>query len=76
MDRTLYKLNEIFKDVFDDNELTITSETSSDDIEDWDSLAQINLMAAVQEEFGISIGMGEISKITKVSDILDILNNN
>ena len=48
------KLNEVFQDVFDDDSITVNAETTADDIEDWDSLEHINLVSAVEKEFGIS----------------------
>ena len=45
------KLNEVFRDVFDDEEITVTDATTADDIEEWDSLEHINLLAAVEQEF-------------------------
>ena len=42
------KLNEIFQDIFDDDTLVITENTTANDIEDWDSLEHINLVSAVE----------------------------
>ena len=42
-------LNGVFQDVFDDESITVNDETTSDDIEDWDSLEHINLIAAVEQ---------------------------
>ncbi len=47
------KLQEIFRDIFDDEEIVITRETTAADIEGWDSFAQINLMTAIEKEWGI-----------------------
>ena len=47
------KLNEVFRDVFDDDSILVTSETTSKDIEDWDSLEHINLVIAVERKFNI-----------------------
>ena len=49
----LNSLEEIFKDIFDDEELKLERETSADDIDDWDSLAQINLIVAIEKEFNV-----------------------
>ncbi len=46
-------VQQIFRDNFDDEELVITRETCADDIEDWDSLEQINLLTAMEKKFGI-----------------------
>ena len=49
------KLNEVFQDVFDDESITVNDATTSNDIADWDSLEHINLIAAVEQEFGVSL---------------------
>ena len=41
------RLNKVFRDVFDDDDITVTETTTSADIDDWDSLEHINLVAAV-----------------------------
>ena len=56
------KLNEVFRDVFDDEEITVTDATTADDIEEWDSLEHINLLAAVEQEFGMK-NVGEMADI-------------
>lgn len=70
----LYKLNAIFKDVFDDQTLSIGEETSTNDIEEWDSLAHITLITTIQNEFNIKFTMQEIISINNVGELADILN--
>ena len=41
------RLNAVFRDVFDDETLTVSDTTTADDIDDWDSLMNITLIAAV-----------------------------
>ena len=43
-----HKLDEVFQDVFDDDEISVNEETTANDIEDWDSLEHINLVVAVE----------------------------
>lgn len=52
-DEILLRLNSVFRDVFDDESLEIDEVTGPDEIDDWDSLAHISLIAAVESEFGI-----------------------
>ncbi len=67
------KLNEVFRDVFDDNDITVTDTTTADDIEDWDSLEHINLIAAVEQEFGMKFNMGQVVSMKNVGEMADII---
>lgn len=69
-------LNEIFQDVFDDDSIVVTDETTSDDIEDWDSLEHINLIAAIELEFGFKFNMGQIVTMKNVGEMVDIIEKN
>ncbi|MGP1612350.1 MAG: acyl carrier protein [Catonella sp.] len=66
------KLNEVFSDVFDE-EITVNDATTADDIEDWDSLEHINLIVAVENEFGIKFNIGEVNKMKNVGEMVDII---
>ena len=57
------RLNKVFRDVFDDDSITVTPKTTANDIEDWDSLEHITLIAAVEKEFKMKFKMGEISSM-------------
>ena len=67
------RLNEVFRDVFDDTTIIVNEETTSDDIEDWDSLAHINLVAAVENEFCLRFKMREVSSMKNVGDMINII---
>ena len=70
MDERLSQLAEIFQDVFDDDSLSISAETEIAEIEGWDSLIHITLMAAIQDEFGVSYDIDEITELKTVGDII------
>lgn len=67
------RLNEVFRDVFDDDDITVTETTTSADIDDWDSLEHINLVAAVEQEFGIKFTMGQVVTMKNVGEMVDII---
>lgn len=67
------RLTEVFQNVFDDDEIEIGSDTTADDIEDWDSLEHINLIAAVEREFGVKFTMKEVSTMKNVGEMIDII---
>lgn len=66
------KLSEIFSDVFDD-EITVNADTTSADIEDWDSLSHITLIAAIEEEFGMRFSMKEVVGMNNVGELAEIV---
>ncbi len=57
------KLNEVFQDVFDDEDITVNDSTVAADVDGWDSLEHINLIVAVERCFGIKFTMGETDRI-------------
>lgn len=69
----LRRLNEVFRDVFDDDDIVVTPKTTADDIEDWDSIEHITLIGAVEDEFGMKFKMGEVSGMNNVGDMLKII---
>ncbi len=66
-------LNEVFRDVFDDDSIVVDEDTTSADIEDWDSLEHINLLAAVEQEFGVKFNMGQVVSMKNVGEMADII---
>ncbi|SDA22793.1 acyl carrier protein [Ruminococcus sp. YE71] len=72
--KDIYKrLNEVFQDVFDDDSIRVTPDTTADDIEDWDSMEHINLIGAVENEFGLRFKMGEVSGMKNVGEMASII---
>ena len=67
------KINEVFRDVFEDDDITVNDETTAADIEDWDSLEHINLVNAIEQEFGIKFNMGQIVSMKNVGEMADII---
>ena len=69
----LEAVQEIFRDNFDDDTLVITRETCADDIEDWDSLEQINLLTAMEKKFGLKFKLDDVRGLENVGDLLDLI---
>lgn len=66
-------LNEIFCNVFDDDSIVLKDETNAADIEDWDSLEQINLIVAIENEFGMIFDMAEVADLANVGEMADLI---
>jgi acyl carrier protein len=67
----LFPLQEIFRQIFDDDGLVITPATSRRDVADWDSVAHVKLILSLEEEFGIRFTEDEVSSIQTVAELLD-----
>ena len=72
-EKILERLTPIFQDIFDDDELVITAETSAKDIEDWDSFAQIRLIAAMEKEFKIKFILSELQALKNVGEMAELI---
>ncbi len=70
------RLNAVFADVFDDEDLTVNDKTTAADVDGWDSLMHITLIDAVEEEFDISFDMKTIVKLKNVGELVDSILEN
>lgn len=67
------RLTKVFCEVFDDDTIELSDETTADDIEGWDSFEHINLIVAVQDEFSFKIPMGKVVTMKNVGEMVDII---
>lgn len=67
---TLDKLNEIFCEVFDDDDIKIAPEMTANDVDGWDSLSHVNLIVAIEGRFGIRFNQKELLSFKNVGDLL------
>lgn len=69
----LKELASIFEEVFEMEDMQITEETNSDDIEDWNSLNHLTLIGEIEQAFNIKFSMQEMLEIKSVKKILNII---
>lgn len=69
----LSELQEIFREVFEDSEMVITEETSANEVEDWTSLMHMQLLATIEEKYGIAFSTRDIRKMKSVGDLAEII---
>jgi len=72
-DEIISIIQEIFRDVLDDESVEIKRETTAEDVEDWDSLSHINLVVAIENQFDIKIALGELQLLKNVGDMVDLI---
>ena len=72
--REIYtRLDRVFQDVFDDDSIHVSANTTANDIEDWDSLEQINLLTAIEKKFQIKFKLADVRGLKDVGDLLDLV---
>lgn len=67
------KLNEIFEDVLDLEGVELTDASSADDYDEWDSLANIQLVIAIQKAFNVKFNSAEILTWNNVGDMVNCI---
>jgi len=64
------RLTEIFREVFDDDDVTLSPELTADDVEGWDSLSHVNLIVTIEARFDIKFNQKELLTFKNVGDLM------
>lgn len=70
---TLSRIQNVFRDILDNEEIVLNESTTSNDIEEWDSLSHIQLIVAIEEEFDIEFTSQAIVSWKNVGDMVDYI---
>ena len=71
MEEIINKTRDIFREIFNDSSLEITREMTANDVDKWDSLTHLTMIAKTEEVFGIKFKLKELVKMKNVGDMLD-----
>lgn len=69
----LEKINQVLRDVFDNEQTIVDEETIVDDIDGWDSLMHITMIVAIEAEFGIKFEMSDIKQFRSIGTLADAI---
>lgn len=72
-EEVLRKLDEIFQDILDEDDIRLTPETTASDIKDWDSANHINIVVSVEGRFKIKFSNAEVERLKNVGDFIDLI---
>lgn len=67
------ELTNIFRDIFEDDNLVVGRETTAADVPGWDSLQHVSLILRVESRFGIRLSSSEVADMKSVGDLIDIV---
>ena len=73
MDNILEELQTIFRDILDQPNLILTRSSNASNVDDWDSLAHINLVTAIALRYKIKFALGELQELKDVGDMIDLI---
>jgi acyl carrier protein len=73
MDNILATLQDIFRDILDQEDLILTPESNANNVDDWDSLAHINLVTAIEKHYKIKFALGELQELKNVGDMIELI---
>lgn len=67
----LEQLNEVFCEVFDDDDIRISPEMTANDVDGWDSLSHVNLIVTIESRFNIRFAQKELLTFKNVGDLMN-----
>jgi acyl carrier protein len=67
------RLHLIFQDILGTGQITLTDETTAQDVDGWDSLNHVNLIVAVERSFRVSFTTRDAKKLRNVGDLVDLI---
>jgi len=71
---TIYtKLTEIFRDIFDDDNLLVTPELTAADVDEWDSLNHIRLVLSVERAFSLTFSAAQVDRLKNVGEFAELI---
>lgn len=70
-DDVLNKVIEVIKDVMDDEKLELGADSRFSELEEWDSVVHMTIMATIESEFGIRFEIDEIVQYKSVGEVVE-----
>ena len=69
----LEKVQTIFRDIRDNEDIVLSEMTTANDIEEWDSLSHIQLIVAIEKAFGIKFTSYEVNSWIDMEEMLECI---
>jgi acyl carrier protein len=73
MEATLGRVTDVFRDLFNDDELVVSRSTTAKDIVDWDSVMHVSLIIQIEKAFGVRFSSTEVANLEDVGELIDLV---
>ena len=73
MDHIYQRLTAIFRDIFEDESINLTSDLTAQGVPGWDSLSHIRLILQIQKEFGIRFSAAQTTSLKNVGELAELI---
>ena len=67
------EIQEIFRDELDNDSIVLKPDTTAEDIEEWDSLANVQIMAAIETAYNIKFTAYEMTSWIDVDEMIECI---
>ena len=67
------ELQEIFRDLFDDDDIVLRDDMSAKDVPGWDSLNNVKLLVRIEKKFGIRFSTGEVVTLKNIGELIALM---
>jgi acyl carrier protein len=67
------RLNKVFREMFDDDTITLNDKTTAKDVDGWDSLTYMSLIMEIESEFDMKFSVKDIISMQSVGEMVDII---
>ena len=67
------RLNELFRSVFDNDDMVVSPELTAADVDGWDSLRHVRLMLTIERAFNIKFSAYEVNKLRNVGQLAKLI---
>lgn len=69
LEKVVQQFNEIFIEILDEPDMKLTTQTTADDVDEWDSLTHILLVVAIEKHFKVKFTSMELDKFSNVGEM-------
>lgn len=73
MPNTLNRVQNVFRNLFDDSDLRVDRDTTAADVPNWDSMMHVSLMLAMEREFRVRFTSSEVASMKNVGELIDLI---